>query len=333
MTAMPRRRTVALALFVLAGAFALPPYGAPAAERLDPAKALARSEAAVGRTLGGYTLIDADGAPLALRDYRGKPLVVSLVYTACSSVCPTATQHLINAVADAGRVFGSDRFAVLTVGFDARNDTPKRLAQFASAQGIAGANWRLASADSGTIEALLRDLGFSYAAIAGGFDHVTQTTIIDPDGKIYRHVYGDDFPLQMFIEPLKDVIYGTTASFTFKGVIDRIKFICTTFDPGAGRYRIDYGLMFGSVIAAISLMVFGGLILREWLRASSNKSKSLQRDDPVPHLASPRWGEVGFRANARNPGEGDALAESTVPSPGSHLALRDARRPLPAGER
>jgi hypothetical protein len=71
----------------------------------------------------------------------------------------------------------------------------------------------------------------------------------------------------MFIEPLKDVIYGATASFTFKGVIDRIKFICTTFDPGAGRYRIDYGLMFGSVIAAISLMIFGGLILREWLRA------------------------------------------------------------------
>jgi protein SCO1/2 len=49
--------------------------------------------------------------------------------------------------------------------------------------------------------------------------------------------------------------------------VDRIKFICTAYDPGAGRYRIDYGLVFGSVLAAISLLLMGGLILREWLRA------------------------------------------------------------------
>lgn len=256
-----------LALCAMAGAVSAAPLSAGAAERLDPTAALARSEAAVGRTLGAYTLTDSQGAPLSLRTLRGKPLVINLVYTACNSVCPTSTQHLIKAVADARRVFGSDRFAVLTVGFDARNDTPARLTQFASAQGITDAGWKLATADAATIEALLRDLGFSYANIAGGFDHVTQTTIVDSDGRIYRQVYGDDFPLQMFIEPMKDVVYGsTTTSFTFTGMIDRIKFICTTFDPGAGRYRIDYGLMFGSVIGAISLMIFGGLIWREWRR-------------------------------------------------------------------
>ncbi|MEZ5787955.1 MAG: SCO family protein [Xanthobacteraceae bacterium] len=266
MNARAHARALALALCALAGAL-VAPMSASAVERLDPAAALARSEAAVGRTLGAYTLTDSQGSPLPLRTFRGKPLVISLVYTACNSVCPTSTQHLIKTIADARRVFGPDRFAVLTVGFDARNDTPARLTQFASTQGITGAGWQLASADAATIEALLRDLGFSYANIAGGFDHVTQTTIVDGDGRVYRHVYGDDFPLQMFIEPLKDVVYGTTAaSFTFAGMIDRIKFVCTTFDPGAGRYRIDYGLMFGSVIGAISLMIFGGLIWREWRR-------------------------------------------------------------------
>ena len=193
MNASARTRAVLVALCALAGSLA---FASPSsAERLDASKALARSEAAVGRTLGAYTLTDSSGAPLALRIFRGKPLVISLVYTACSSVCPTATQHLINAVSDARRVIGADRFNVLTVGFDARNDTPARLAQFASTQGITGPEWRLASADAGTLEALLRDLGFSYATIAGGFDHVTQTTIVDAEGRIYRHVYGDDFPL------------------------------------------------------------------------------------------------------------------------------------------
>ncbi|HEY1472458.1 MAG TPA: SCO family protein [Pseudolabrys sp.] len=234
--------------------------------RLDPHKVIAQSEQAIGRNVGNYRLTDSTGAPLPLRDYRGKPLVISVIYTACSSVCPPTTQHLIGAVNEAGRIFGPDGFNVLTVGFDSRNDTPARMAQFASTQGVKVKNWRIASADPATIEALLHDLGFSYVAVAGGFDHVTQTIIVDRDGKVYRQVYGDDFPLQMFIEPLKDVVYGTSSSFSVSGFLDRVKFICTVYDPGTGRYRIDYGLAFGSVIAALSLLVFGGLLYREWVR-------------------------------------------------------------------
>ena len=84
---------------------------------------------------------------------------------------------------------------MLTVGFDARNDTPARMAQFAARAGREAApTGGLRAAMPRTMSALLRDLGFSYAAVAGGFDHVTQTTIVDRDGRIYRQVYGDDFP-------------------------------------------------------------------------------------------------------------------------------------------
>jgi protein SCO1/2 len=240
----------------------------PATSALDPAVVIALGERAVGRSVGNYKLIDSKGTPFALQEYRGKPLVISLVYTACSSVCPATTQHLIDAVTEAGRVLGPDRFAVLTVGFDARNDTAPRMAQFASLQGIKFANWRVASGDAATIAALLNDLGFSYRAVAGGFDHPTQTTILDRDGRIYRHVYGDDFPLPMFMEPMKDAIYGTATPFSFRGIVDRIKFICTAYDPGSRRYRIDFGLLFGAVIAAFSLFGLAGLILREWIRSA-----------------------------------------------------------------
>lgn len=265
---MIMRRVAACAATVLAHLLIAPASAAPASPQLDPAATVAKGTQALGRTIGNYTLTDMNGSPLALRDYRGKPLVISLVYTACSSVCPPTTQHVIDAVNEAGRMIGLDRFDVLTVGFDARNDTPARLTQFASAQGIRLPNWKVASGDAATIEALLGDLGFSYRAVAGGFDHLTQTTVVDREGKIYRHVYGEEFPLQMFMEPLKDVVYGTTTSFSFSGIVDRIKFICTAYDPGAGRYRIDYGLVFGSVIAAFSLLLMGGLILREWMRSA-----------------------------------------------------------------
>jgi protein SCO1/2 len=257
----------ALGLLLIAQGAAAQP-----APRLDPAAAIAMAERALGRSLGNYTLIDSAGTPFSLREYRGKPLVISLVYSACSSVCPATTQHLIDAATEAGRVFGLDRFAVLTVGFDARNDRAPRMAQFASVQGIKLSNWRVASGDAATIAALLNDLGFSYRAVAGGFDHPTQTTILDRDGRIYRHVYGDDFPLPLFMEPMKDTIYGATTPFSFSGIVDRIKYICTAYDSGSGRYRIDFGLVFGAVIAAFSLLAMAGLILREWIRSARTRA-------------------------------------------------------------
>ena len=134
------------------------------------------------------------------------------------------------------------------------------MAQFASIQGIKFKNWRLASGDPATIEALLRDLGFSYVTVAGGFDHVTQTTIIDRDGKVYRSVYGDDFPIQLFIEPLKDAVYGRISSVLDGGIVDRIKFHLHDLRSRRGPLPNRLRTAFGSVIAAISLLVFGGLI-------------------------------------------------------------------------
>lgn len=257
---------IAASAVVLAIVMALP-LAAATPQRLDPREVLARSEAAIGRKVGDYILTDSEGAPLDLAELRGKPLIISLVFTACSSVCPPATQNLIDAVREAGRVIGTDRFSVLTVGFDTRNDTPARLTQFASMQGIQSGNWRLASADSATIAGLLRDLGFSYVAVAGGFDHITQSTILDKEGKVYRQIYGEDFPLQVLMEPLKEAVYGTVKDLTFSAIVDRIRYICTTFDPGTRSYRFDYGIVVGGILGALSLLLMGGIILREWRRA------------------------------------------------------------------
>jgi protein SCO1/2 len=264
-----RRNAVALMAVMLALTGAIGAMAADAPARLDQRIALATSQSAIGRLVADHRLIDARGAAFSLSQYRGKPLVLSLVYTACSSLCPVTTQHLIDAVTQARRALGADRFEVLTVGFDARNDTPARLSQFAATQHIDTAHWRVASGDPPILRALLDDVGFSYAEVAGGFDHVAQTTIVDRDGRVYRQVYGDDFPPRMLVEPLRDAVLGASRPFSLAGVLDRIKFVCTTFDPGAGRYRIDYGLVFGSAIAALSLVVMGLMILREWRRAAS----------------------------------------------------------------
>jgi protein SCO1/2 len=239
----------------------------PVDPRLDPRQVLAKSEAALGRLVGDHRLTDSSGRRFSLADYRGRPLVISLVYTSCSTVCPTTTQRLLDAVAEARRSIGADRFAVLTIGFDARRDTPSSMARFAEWQGIPVATWRVASGDEATLAELLRELGFSYVAAAGGFEHITQTTIIDADGRVYRHIYGDDFPLPMLIEPLKETVFGTvTRALSVTAMVDRLKFLCTVYDPKQGRYRISYAIGFGIGIGGLSLIIMGTILVRAWIR-------------------------------------------------------------------
>ncbi len=85
-----------------------------------------------------------------------------------------------------------------------------------------------------------------------------------------RHVYGDDFPIQVFIEPLKDTVFGSKREITFAGLIDRFRFFCTSFDPSAGRYTTRYGeALAGMFLGALSLIVMGLLIAREWRKSHS----------------------------------------------------------------
>jgi protein SCO1/2 len=256
---------IALTAFLASSSVLAQSGAGPAAPRLDPQTVLERSEAALGHTLGAHTLTDSNGHTFSLADYRGRPLVVSLIYTSCSSVCPTTTEHLAQAVKQARKALGDNSFAVLSVGFDARRDTPKQLAAFAANHAPDARNWRVASGDENAIRALLDDLGFSYAAIAGGFEHITQTSIIDKEGRVYRHVYGDDFPIQVFIEPLKELVFGiVTRSLSVTGLVDRLKFLCTTYDPNLGRYRTDYAIALGIGFGALSLVLTGWVIGAQW---------------------------------------------------------------------
>jgi protein SCO1/2 len=59
---------------------------ASASRSIDPERAQTVSQAAVGRVLRPHRLIDMYGRPFDLDELRGRPLVVSLVYTSCTSV-------------------------------------------------------------------------------------------------------------------------------------------------------------------------------------------------------------------------------------------------------
>ena len=92
---------------VLLLASGLPAFGADATASpnadsgrlaLNAETALKMSQAAIGATIGDYTLLSIDGKPVKLSSFRGKPLVINFIYTGCFQVCPTTTRTLKRAV-------------------------------------------------------------------------------------------------------------------------------------------------------------------------------------------------------------------------------------------
>ena len=141
----------------------------PVTPGLDQAATLRSSQAAIGRKISDFTLLDRESRPIRLASYLGKPLLVSFIYTGCFQACPLTTRALQNAV-EAGRdLFGTNQYNVVSIGFNQPVDTPQALKAFALQHRINQPNWDFLSPHVSVIEPLAREFGFSYVATPAGF--------------------------------------------------------------------------------------------------------------------------------------------------------------------
>ena len=96
--------------------------------------ALKTSQSAIGNQVSSYAFTNAEGKPVKFDDFRGKPLVLSMVYTSCYQICPMTTRHLSKVVEKARDAMGADTFSVVVIGFDTKVDTPEAMQYFANKQ-------------------------------------------------------------------------------------------------------------------------------------------------------------------------------------------------------
>jgi protein SCO1/2 len=237
------------------------------ATALDYDTALRASQAAIGRTIDDHALTDADGARVRIADFRRTPLVVSFIYTGCGQVCPTTPKFLAEAVRNARRDLGDDAFNVVSIGFNLPFDNPAAMRHFARAQGIGDARWKFLSPDAGNVERLTNDFGFAYDATAGGFDHIAQLTLVDANGRIARQIYGETFDPKLLTTALREIAAGAPAPLQdVRALLERVRVLCSVYDPLTGRYRLDYALF---IEIAAGLTVLGATaqyLAREWRR-------------------------------------------------------------------
>jgi protein SCO1/2 len=244
---------------------------------LDREMALQASQAAIGQTIGDHTLLDREGKPVRLSSYRGKPLLVSFIYTGCFQVCPTTTRSLQETVQGLQKTFGTNKFNVVSIGFNQPDDSPIALKAFAAKYQINQPNWEFLSPSMSTVGALARDFGFVYAPTPAGFDHVLQVSLLDANGRIVRQVYGEGIPPAELGEPLKMLLSGEPfePATMLAGLMDRVRILCTVYDPKTGDYVVDYTLpiqIAGGVTFFVLMLIF---MVNEW---RSNRTSARNKE-------------------------------------------------------
>jgi protein SCO1/2 len=259
------------ALLLALGAGQLLASQPPLAEPVfDGKAAYTLSQQAVGRDLGDYRLTTVDGRELRLSELRGRPVLLSFVYSSCYQICSMTTRALARTVRTARAVLGEDSFVVLTIGFDTPVDTPAAMAAFAVEQGVREDGWYFLSGDAATLARLTRELGFTYQRSPKGFDHLLQTTVLDADGRVYRQVYGEVVEAPWLVEPLKELILGTRpGDGALTQIVSRVRMYCVTYDPATGAYSFDYSLYIGMAIGGLIIAGISGFLVREIRHARS----------------------------------------------------------------
>jgi len=130
----------------------------------------------------GVALDAAGGSSLALDSLRGGPVVVTMFYSSCTTVCPMLTlamQHIAAGLEPAER----ERVRFLMVSLDAARDTPARLAEFAAEHHLPQPPFLVAHAAAADVRTLAAALGIRYRQLPdGSFSHSSLITLLDRDG-------------------------------------------------------------------------------------------------------------------------------------------------------
>lgn len=170
-----------------AGAAPSPPPPAPAmAETVGATEPPALKG---GDLVPDFELTDQNGRPFRLGDVRGRPVVVTFVFTRCPlpNFCPLMTRNFAAMQKELRETVG-DRFHLLSITIDPGHDTPAVLKEYALNFTQDLATWSFVTGSPDQIRQVATMFGLTYQPEGGTITHNLRTALIDPRGRIV-HVW------------------------------------------------------------------------------------------------------------------------------------------------
>ena len=148
-----------------------------------------------------FTMLNQDGKRIHLREYRGKSVLLTFIYTRCPlpDYCPLMTHNFAEiekALMKAPELYA--RTHLLSISFDSQYDTPQVLRNYARAfvpERGPGAfdHWEFATIPAAEKGAVTKFFDVFVAEEQGQVTHSMSTAIISPEGRVYKDYNGNDW--------------------------------------------------------------------------------------------------------------------------------------------
>jgi len=168
-------RPACIAAFLAIAAVCAQPGAAYAAEAALPSDSVYQLDA---------MMLDQSARPLRFRDLRGKPRLVTMIYTQCKYVCPMIVDS-VKAVERELTPAERLRIGFVLISMDPKRDTPGALQEVMRNRRLDPAGWILLRPEEAGLRGIAGVLGVRYRALADGeFNHTTELVLLDADGRI-----------------------------------------------------------------------------------------------------------------------------------------------------
>jgi protein SCO1 len=136
------------------------------------------------QTLPDARLVDQNGTPFTLDDYKGRRVLVDFIYTRCPTICTALGDDFARLRQLMG---GTQPIDLLSISFDPSDDRAA-LRLYGDRFGAEPPRWRIAApADERTRTELLRSFGVVVIPDGlGGFTHNDAVYVVDTQGRLAR---------------------------------------------------------------------------------------------------------------------------------------------------
>ncbi|HWW78287.1 MAG TPA: SCO family protein [Steroidobacteraceae bacterium] len=151
-----------------------------------------------------FELVDAEGVPRTLRDYRGQVVVIFFGFLHCPDACPAGLFKLARVMKQLGQV--AAHVQVLFITLDPERDTPASLKSYVSAFdprfiGLTGTSAQIDQAASGfNVQYARVPLGNDYT-----IDHSTAIFLFDGAGRL-RRIGATNSPVADFVHDITELV-------------------------------------------------------------------------------------------------------------------------------
>lgn len=171
----------------------------------NPAPTPNKNFAQVGQEIPDFTLTNQDGKRFSMKDYRGRALAITFIYTKCPlpNYCILMSRHFSDLAVQLNNSDSDlkDKIRLLSVSFDPKIDTPAKLREYGI--GYLGnpakpdfTVWQLATGTEKEVRAVADFFGLQYEVDANDqtqFNHSLRTAVVAPDGKVTKIFAGSEW--------------------------------------------------------------------------------------------------------------------------------------------